>query len=752
MRRLFSKNGLRWSLGLLLTLLACSQANEDMKIRLVDRIDLYFYDARMNLMPTKLDDRIVIVDIDEKSLSEIGRWPWSRNVIANLVDQLGGKYKAKAIGFDVVFSEPDTSSGYATLETFANRELKNIPQIGARIRELKPTLDFDARLAKSLKSRPVVLGYVMQNDKKSGLLPAPAFTTSDLGGRNLDVGSVNGYIANLEPLQREAKNAGFFNATQIDEDGVLRSAPLIMQFENNFYESLALATARVALGGTITRPVLIKNDLQTKDDQRDYGQLESLSLNTTPQPRNIAVERYLTTRVEFRGQGGPDGGAFRYVSAADVIKGRLASEELAQKIFLIGTSASGLYDLRSTPVNPAYPGVEIHANIIASILDGKFKHQPDYSAAIDLLQIMLLGFVLTIVLSKLTPLKSILLTLAVTIGLVTMNFWAYQSLNVVLPIAAAFLLILALFMLNIAWGYWFEFRKGRALANRFSEYVAPELVAQMAENPETYTMEGELKELTIMFADVRDFTTISESLEPNELREFINIYLTAMSENIRDSHQGTLDKYIGDCVMAFWGAPVSFADHATRAVASTLEMQKTAEKLNLEFLARGWPPLKIGIGLNTGPVRVGDMGSKIRRAYTVMGDAVNLASRLEGITKAYGVGIVVGEATKAAAPTYAFRELDRVRVKGKNEPVSIFEPIALNSELTASQRAALTQWHNALALFRVQNWDEAEKIILELQSLDPHDQLYKLYLDNIAEYKKQGPGSDWDGVTTYKTK
>lgn len=255
-----------------------------------------------------------------------------------------------------------------------------------------------------------------------------------------------------------------------------------------------------------------------------------------------------------------------------------------------------------------------------------------------------------------------------------------------------------------------------------------------------------------MFADVRDFTTISESLEPNELREFINIYLTAMSENIRDSHQGTLDKYIGDCVMAFWGAPVSFPDHATRAVASALLMQQTAAKLNLDFLARGWPPLKIGIGLNTGPVRVGDMGSKIRRAYTVMGDAVNLSSRLEGITKAYGVGIVVGEATKAAAPTYAYRELDRVRVKGKNEPVAIFEPIGLASTLTANQRAMLTQWHNALALFRSQNWDEAEKIILELQSLNPQDLLYMLYLDNITEFRKQDPGTDWDGVTTYKTK
>ncbi|MGZ3236819.1 MAG: CHASE2 domain-containing protein [Burkholderiaceae bacterium] len=752
MRRLLSKNGLRWSLCLLLTLLACTQVFRERPIALVDRIELYLYDTRMNMMPATLDDRIVIVDIDEKSLSEIGRWPWGRDVIAALVDKLADRYQAKSIGFDVMFSEPDTSSGYAKLEALANHELKNIPNIGERIHALKSTLDFDGRLAKSLKSRPVVLGYAFSGQQKKGMLPAPAFSVADLEGRNLYTQAATGYIANLESLQRAANTGGFINATDFDADGVLRSTPLLMQMGDNFYESLALATARVALGAAKIHPMLLRDSNLTEAQLRESGALDSLSLDTPVQPRSIPIDLGLTTKIQFRGHGGPDGGAFRYVSAADIIKGRLPPAELSHKIFLIGTTASGLYDLRSTPVNPAYPGVEVHANIIASILDDQFKQQPSYSVGVDLAQIVLLGILLTVVLSKLTPLFSILFTLGTTIAVAGFNFWMYQVHNSILPMATVLLLILALFMLNIAWGYWFEFRKGRALANRFSEYVAPELVAQMAENPETYTMEGELKELTIMFADVRDFTTISESLEPNELREFINIYLTAMSENIRDSHQGTLDKYIGDCVMAFWGAPVSFPDHATRAVASALLMQQTAAKLNLEFLARSWPPLKIGIGLNTGPVRVGDMGSKIRRAYTVMGDAVNLSSRLEGITKIYGVGIVVGEATKAAAPIYTFRELDRVRVKGKNEPVAIFEPIALNAELTASQRAALTQWQKALDLFRAQEWDQAEEIIRGLQKMNPQDVLYKLYLDNIAEFKKQGPGMDWDGVTTYKTK
>jgi adenylate cyclase len=289
------------------------------------------------------------------------------------------------------------------------------------------------------------------------------------------------------------------------------------------------------------------------------------------------------------------------------------------------------------------------------------------------------------------------------------------------------------------------------MTNLFGEYVAPELVEVMAEDPTHYNMDGDKRVLTMMFADVRGFTTISEMLETNDLREYINMYLTAMSEQIR-GNKGTLDKYIGDCVMAFWGAPVALPDGASRAVATSLAMLKTVERINQDFIARGWPPLKIGVGLNTGEVRVGDMGSKIRRAYTVMGDAVNLASRVEGITKQYGVGVVVGEATKLAAPEFAYRELDRVRVKGKNEPVAIFEPIAPDTEIDESTRTELTQWHLALAHYRDQQWDQASALIDSLHSRFPERYLYELYRENIAQFRLNPPGPDWDGVTTFKTK
>jgi adenylate cyclase len=314
------------------------------------------------------------------------------------------------------------------------------------------------------------------------------------------------------------------------------------------------------------------------------------------------------------------------------------------------------------------------------------------------------------------------------------------------------LLVALLFVANLAWGYLFEYRKSRALVSRFGEYVAPELVAQMAENPEAYTMEGESRELSVMFVDVRGFTTISEGLSPKALREYINLYLTAMSEDIRASHQGTLDKYIGDAVMAFWGAPVAFADHASRAVATSLLMQASAARLNDDFQRRGWPALAIGIGINSGLMHVGDMGSAIRRAYTVMGDAVNLGSRLEGITKVYGVGIAVGEATRLAAPEFVYRELDLVRVKGKNEPVAIFEPLGKPADVGPAVLDELAAWDAALARVRAQDWDAAESAIAALHAAHPQRALYALYLERIARWRAEPPGAGWDGVTTFDTK
>jgi adenylate cyclase len=744
LKNALSKYGTRWALGIALTVVAALYPFGFWSSHAIERQDTMIADLRMRLEPAALDPRVVIVDIDSKSLTEVGRFPWSRNVLARLVAQLTGRYHVGAIGFDVSFPEPDNSSGYGVLERLAERELKDVPALRGKLGELKDALDYDGLFAQAMRGQPVVLGYNVNAGPAKGVLPKPAFAESDLKGREVWAYQSKGYEANIARLQEAAAGAGIFTV-DTDADGVVRSSALLQKIDNGYYPALSLATVAAFLKADAIVP--------------DLGQaatggpgLDGLVMYSPSGARPVPLGEALTTIVQYHGAGGPDGGAFRYVSAADVLAGRAPEQALRNAIVLVGTTAPGLQDLRVTPVNKEYPGVEVHANVIRSILDGRFKSRPDYAPAIEFAQVLAAGLVLAFALAVVTPVYAVLLAAAAFAAAVGFNYYMYAGQDIVLNVFVCLLLIATLFVLNLAWGYFFEFRKGRALVSRFGEYVAPELVARMAENPAAYNMDGESRELTVMFVDVRGFTTISEGLSPKELREYINLYLTAMSEDIRGSHQGTLDKYIGDAVMAFWGAPVAFADHASRAVATSLLMQQSAARLDREFQARGWPSLKIGIGLNSGLMHVGDMGSKIRRAYTVMGDAVNLGSRLEGITKVYGVGIAVGVATRLAAPGFVYRELDLVRVKGKNEPVAIFEPVGKAGEVGAEVQAEIGEWDEALALVRAQRWDEAWARIRALQAAHPERALYALYLRRIDHYRSDPPGADWDGVTTFDTK
>ena len=747
------KYALRWALGLCLTAVAVLQVSGDIRIDAIERMDTFFSGLRMRLVKPVLDPKIVIVDIDEKSIAEVGHFPWNRKIVAQLVTQLTTHYEVAAAGFDIVFPEADNTSGYDVLDYLAETDMKNVAGFRGKVDSLKESLDYDGLLASALQDQPVVLGYNIADDQRKGKLPNPFFTTETLNGRTVPAFGSNGYLANLERLQDAAATGGIFTAIT-DADGILRRSALLMRIGDGYYPTLSLATAAVALQARAITPSFSTNVAELSASERAHGGLEKLLMFVGQEkvPLVIPVGENLTGAIEFRGTGGPKGGAFTYVSAADVLAGRVKKEVMAGRIILVGTTAPGLLDLRPTPVNNEYPGVEVHANLIKSILDERFKVRPDYADGIEGMQVVAVGVLLSIALAVMSPLRSILLAALVAGGVFGLNYWAYTDMDWVLRMAMTLMLIACVFVLNVAWGYFFEVRKGQALVSRFGEYVAPELVAEMAENPEKYNMDGESRELTVLFVDVRGFTTISEGLTPKQLREYINLYLTAMSEDIRDSHRGTLDKYIGDAVMAFWGAPVAFDDHASRAVATSLLMQASAHRLNDDFLARGWPALKIGIGLNSGLMHVGDMGSKIRRAYTVMGDAVNLGSRLEGITKVYGVGITVGEATRAAAPEFAYRELDLVKVKGKNEPVAIFEPIVLDKDLGEADRRERDRWHEALAAVRSQQWDRAEDILAELRALSPARGLYQLYVERLAYYRAHPPGEGWDGVTTFETK
>ncbi len=711
-------------------------------IGFVEQLDNIIYDARVRMtMPGGVDRRIVILDIDEKSLGEIGRWPWSRSLMAQVVEKLFERHGIAVLGFDVVWAERDTSSGIDVLDALAQHELRDTGAFQQAYRELRPKLDNDAMLAAAMHGRPVVLGYYFNaedNAVRANVIPEPVLPKGTFVGRQVSFERWNGYTGNLPVYQKNAAAAGHFNPG-VDEDGVARRVPMLLEFDGAYYEPLSLAVVRalLAVQGGGQAPAI------EPGYPPGYNRLEWLKVG----PLTVPVDETASALVPYRGRKA----SFQYVSLADVVKDRVKPGELKGRIALVGTTAPGLQDLRATPVDGAFPGVEIHANLIAGMIDNDLRQKPQYALGAEALMLLAGGTALAI----LIPLASALwATAATALGLVLIcgvNFAFWQN-GLVLPLAGSLLMIAALYTMNMAYGYFVESRSKRQLAGRFGEYVPPELVDQMAREPDRYNMEPRSAELTILFSDVRGFTSISESLRPEELREYINEYLTAMSTIIRGRYRGTLDKYIGDAIMAFWGAPVDDAEQARHAVFAALDMQKECEALNARFAARGWPALRIGVGVNSGVVRVGDMGSQLRRAYTAMGDAVNVASRLEARTKHYGVGILVGEATRRQAKDIAFREVDRVKVKGREESVTIFEPLGPAAAVEAERQEELRLWNQTLRAYRSGHWDQAEVNLLNLQRSSPGNTLYQAYAGIVAEKRRNPPPPDWDGVTAFAEK
>jgi adenylate cyclase len=331
------------------------------------------------------------------------------------------------------------------------------------------------------------------------------------------------------------------------------------------------------------------------------------------------------------------------------------------------------------------------------------------------------------------------------------NLYMWSVYLQVLPLAVTLFTLIGIYTLNMVFGYLFETRSRSQMDSLFGQYVPPDLVREMSRDPEHYSLASEKLELSVLFSDIRGFTSISEGLDAAELSELMNHYLTPMTRVVHES-KGTIDKYIGDAIMAFWGAPLKDQAHAARAVGAGLAMLHELDKLNVEFKKRNWPEIHIGVGINTGPMSVGNMGSQFRRAYTVLGDSVNLGSRLEGLTKAYGVAFIVSETTAQHAPEFFYRELDRVRVKGKAEPVTMYEPLGLRSDMDVKVVEDTKLFHNALRLYRQKDWDGAEKVLRELLSVHPHTYLYELYLERIAEFRKDPPPAEWDGVFTHEAK
>jgi len=718
-------------------------------IDVLDRLDNIIYDARLRAtMPRTLDPRVVIVDIDEKSLSEYG-WPWSRDKFAALVEELFDRQKVALLGFDIVFAEPDESSGLKQLQLMAQKELRDQPGFADRIDKLKDSLDFDARFAKTLQGRPIVLGYYFTSDRDgriSGVLPEPVMRKEDLQGRPIGFTSWNGFGASIDKLARAAPVAGYFNSIT-ESDGVVRSLPLVAEYQGRYYESIALALFRVLAG----MPQVLPGFPQEASLSRHYKGLESVVLKQGDKLLSIPVDERVAALVPFRGEGGVKGGSYRYVSAADVLSKRLPAGSLDGTIILVGTTAPGLFDLRVTPVGQTYPGVETHANVLSGLLDGNISVKPDYAVGYEVVMLALAGLILAFALPLLSAMRAILLSLVVVIAIVAMNFWLYIGYGLVLPVASAIVMALTAFALNMSYGYFVESRSKRELAHLFGTYVPPELVDEMVKDPDSYSMAATNKDLTVMFCDMRGFTKMSERMEPIQLQALLNEVFSRLTELIR-AHRGTIDKYMGDCVMAFWGAPVDMRGHAGLSVQTAMEMSAAVHQLNAEHRKRNIPEIGIGIGLNTGNMCVGDMGSDIRRSYTVIGDAVNLGSRLEGLSKTYGVDIVASETTRAQSDEFAWQELDKVRVKGKEQAVAIFWPMARADQLGEQQAAELASWNRLLAAYRAQDWSACDEHIANLQRANPTKYLYQLYAERVASMRLLPHDPDWDGATNFETK
>lgn len=729
----------------LITLLLIAHTANWLHFSTLQRIENILYDLRLRTtVINTIDPRIVIIDIDEESLAKEGRWPWRRDKLAHLVNKLFDDYKVKLLGFDVVFSEPDLSGGVELLEKLAIGPLQKDTNFLSTLETIRPKLSYDDIFAKSLKNRPVVLGYVIshiaEKTPEVGMLPKPLATASEYPFSYL-LFQGNSYVANLPKLQTVAMSAGFFNSPNVDEDGVYRRLPLLINYNHQLYESLPLAMFRALLD--MREVKFITGEGYDQSNSNTDSQLEGLEIGSI----HIPVDQSSTLLVPYRGRQG----SFPYISATDVLNGAVNQEDLNDKIVILGTTAAGLLDLRVTPVQNIYAGVEIHANVLSGLLDQTIKYRPSYILAVELAELLLIYLAAIFVFPRLSVVSSAIVFAVFLFAGIAFNFycWAIWDLDTLLAIPI--ILWTALYVIQIFFGYFFENRKKKQLGKIFGQYIPPELVEQMSQSNEEFSLKGESRELTVLFSDVRGFTTISEGMEPQELCAFINDILTPTTRIIH-AHNGTIDKYIGDAIMAFWGAPMHNDQHASNAVKAGLAILQALAVIQNDFKAKGWPEIDLGIGLNTGKMSVGNMGSQFRMAYTIMGDQVNIGSRLEGLTKYYGVKMIVSESTMLAAPEFIYRELDQVRVKGKLKPIIIYEPLDLTTNISPEQIQILSSLHQGLQSYRQQKWGAAKVIFELLAKQYPNDKLYLIYLNRIASYLEAPPGKEWDGVFIHTSK
>lgn len=709
------------------------------------------FDTYQRITPRPYDPTlpIRIGDIDEKSLDKFGQWPWSRSQMAEIVDRLR-ELGAVAIALDIIYGEADRTGPAAIAAA-----LPPGPEF-APAREILATLpDPDRMLAEAIRKVPTVTAFATQREDPQRVQPLPpAKAGFTFAGDNPAqfVERWPYWVTSLPVLEAAAAGIAAVNANP-DFDGIIRQVALFVLVPDPstptpFRPTLAVETLRVAQGASTYQ---IKSSAAS--GERSFGASTGIA--------RVRVGQAVVPTT-------PEGGVLlydsghrpeRYFSLADIWNANFDATQVAGRIVFIGSSVQGLRDYKPTPIGEALTGIEIHAQIAEQIVSGVYLLRPDWGPGAELVLLTVLGLILVALAQNRSAVFGFVVALTGIAGAFGGSYYLFRTqgflLDPLYPAGIAFLIFVAATLL----GYIRTEREKAYVRGAFSRYVSPALVEQLSRNPERLKLGGELRELTIMFCDIRGFTRLSEGRDPQDLTQIINGFLTPMTRVIQE-HQGSIDKYIGDCIMAIWNAPVDVETHGRMAIRAAFAMRRELVTVNAGLAARAKPDtrpveIRIGIGLNSGVCCVGNMGSEQRFDYSVLGDTVNIASRLEALSPAYGLDLVLGEETAAAVPDFALLEIDQVRVKGKDRPVRIHTGLGDEKFAASDAYRALLPHHQAmLAAYRSQEWDAAEAALDAARATAP-DMLtafYDLYAARIAEYRDQPPPADWDGVFVARSK
>ena len=704
----------------------------------LEEVRLRVFDNFQRVAPRESEISAVrVVDIDDESLAKIGQWPWPRTLVADLIGHLSAAGSV-AVGLDIIFPEPDRTSPAQAARLWPQAE------------ELKPLLarlpDHDALLAEAMAATPTITGFALTQDQGT----RPPLRKGNFAHAGIDpapfIPAFSGAVTSLPELERAARGNGSINSVP-DRDGILRRVPMVLRLGDRLYPSLVTETLRVAQNAT-TSIIRASGAQATASFGAETG-IDSIKIGEFVVPTDAHGQFWVHYAKPH---------AERIVPAWKVFAGEAREDVFDGTIVLVGTSAAGLKDLRPSPLDPAMPGIEAHAQSIEQILSGRFIGRPDWAEGAELLYVAVLGIVLILALSRIGAAWSAVVggtaaILAVMASWQVFRFFGFLV-DPVTPVGAT----VAVYISGTLVSYLATEQEKKQVRTAFAQYLSPAMVERLAADPAQLKLGGETREMTFLFSDIRGFTTISEGFksDPQALTRLINQFLTPMTDRIL-AHRGTIDKYMGDCIMAFWNAPLDDPQHQLNACRAALAMRAELVALNArlkeeaEQEGRPFIPLAIGIGLNSGKVVVGNMGSDQRFDYSVLGDAVNLASRLEGQSKTYGVDIVVGDTTKEAAPGYAYLELDLIAVKGKAEAVRIYALRA--AEADEAHRTLVAAQDEMLRAYRSQRWDTAAAALDRLRSLAPDlETLWDLYLQRLVDYRQSPPGPEWDGVYVARSK